>query len=190
MSEGASLSQLFRAPRAGTPALTLAPHQLLWLGALLVVVALPQAVHLPLAIAVLGFALIGARLVLMRRDARRGDGRVTRVPSWALALLAVVVALAIRRSYGYFIGREPSIAFLFVLCGIKFLEAHARRDGTLIVCLAAFMLITPFLTSQTMGAAVLALPGVVLLGATLDVLARPPPRARAGWRGARPSRAP
>ncbi len=112
------------------------------------------------------------------------------MPSWALALFAIAVALAIRQTYGYFLGREPSIAFLFVLCGIKFLEARGRRDGTLIACLAAFMLITPFLDSQTMSAAALALPGIVMLGGTLDVLAcsgegaTPPPTWRAPLRRA------
>ncbi|MEO5764202.1 MAG: DUF3488 and transglutaminase-like domain-containing protein [Casimicrobiaceae bacterium] len=183
MSATLSLPRRLFARTPQPPADRLSPHQLRWLGVLLVAVALPQAVHLPIAIAVLGLALVGARFVLLRRDARRGDARGWHVPSWALALLAIVVALAIRRSYGYFIGREPSIAFLFVLCGIKFLEAHARRDGSLIACLAAFMLITPFLSTQTMGTAALALPGVVVLGATLDVLARPDSTmAAGGWR--------
>ena len=168
-----SPSRLFRAHRPHAAVDTLSPRQLRWLGALLVAVALPQAVHLPLGIAVLGLALVGARLVLLQYDLRRGNARGWHVPSWALAVFAILVALAIRRWYGYFIGREPSIAFLFVLCGIKFLEARARRDGTLIACLAAFMLITPFLTSQTMGAAALALPGIVIFGGALDVLARP-----------------
>jgi protein-glutamine gamma-glutamyltransferase len=175
-----SLPRMFLARTPRAPADVLSPRQLCWLGALLVAVALPQAVHLPVGIAVLGLALVACRFVLLRRDVRRGDARGWHVPSWALALFAVAVALAIRRSYGYFIGREPSIAFLFVLCGIKFLEAHARRDGTLIVCLAAFMLITPFLTSQTMGAAVLAVPGVLILGGALDVLARPAHAAATG----------
>jgi protein-glutamine gamma-glutamyltransferase len=171
-------SLLARTPHA--PADRLSPRQLRWLGALLFAVALPQAVHLPVGIALLGLALVGARFALLWRDERRGDARGWHVPSWALALFAVVVALAIRRWYGYFIGREPSIAFLFVLCGIKFLEAHARRDGTLIVCLAAFILITPFLSSQTMSAAFLAVPGIVILGGALDVLARPAHAAAAG----------
>ena len=160
------------------------PLQLRWLGALLIAALIPQALHLPVAIAALGLALVGARFVLLHREARGGSAGEWRVPSWALALLALVVALAIRRSYGYFLGREPSIAFLFVLCGIKFLEARARRDGTLILCLAAFVLITPFLTSQTMLAAALAVPGIVVLGGALDVLARPAqgPAAAADWR--------
>ncbi|MET0345299.1 MAG: hypothetical protein ABW218_03460, partial [Casimicrobiaceae bacterium] len=80
-----SLSQLFRAPKPRTPADTLSPRQLRWLGALLVAVALPQAVHLPVGVAVLGLALVGARLFLLQRDLRRGKARGWHVPSWALA---------------------------------------------------------------------------------------------------------
>src|SRR5205823_8634646 len=69
---------------------------------------------------------------------------------------------------------EPSVAFLFVLCGIKFVEARARRDGTLIVCLATFLLITPFLSSQSMFVAACTIPALLILGGALDALERSP----------------
>src|SRR5437762_5126021 len=43
----------------------LSPIQVRWLGALLVAALLPQAVHLPLGIAVLGLALIALRVLLI-----------------------------------------------------------------------------------------------------------------------------
>ena len=183
-SRAADAFARFIGTRVPTGEARMSPRQVRWLGALLIAVQIPQALHLPAAIALLGIALVAARFVLLHREATGNGAGEWRVPSWALALGALVVALAIRRSYGYFLGREPSIAFLFVLCGIKFLEARARRDGTLILCLAAFVLITPFLTSQTMLAAALALPGIVVFGGALDVLARPAegPGAAIGWR--------
>ena len=182
----ASLSRFFGVRPIAPGDGVLVPRQLRWLGALLFAVQLPQTLHLPLGISVLGLGLVALRLFLVQRAARRPGKRSLAVPSWALALFAIAVALAIRQAYGYFLGREPSIAFLFVLCGIKFLEARGRRDGTLIACLAAFMLITPFLDSQTMSAAALSLPGIVMLGGALDVLARgggaAGPPAAASWR--------
>jgi transglutaminase-like putative cysteine protease len=152
-------------PRRGD---ALTTTQIAWLGALLAATQLPQAVHLPRGIALLGIALTGLRLLLLRF--RRASA--LRPPSWALALFAAVVAYAIYRMYGYFLGREPSVAFLYVLAGIKFLEARARRDGTLIVCLASFLLITPFLVDQSMAAAAAALPALLVLGGALDTLQR------------------
>ena len=57
----------------------------------------------------------------------------------------------------------------------------------LLVCLACFLLITPFFYSQSLLAALAALPAVVLVGVALDVLHRPPAGlANAGfaWRPA------
>jgi transglutaminase-like putative cysteine protease len=163
-------------------ALTVA--QLRWLGALLLAAQVPQAVHLPAGLALLGLGLTGLRFLLLWRDRAHGGAPLAPIPSWALALLAVPVAFAIYRTYGYLLGREPSVAFLFVLCSIKFLEARVRRDGTLVVCLAAFLLITPFLSSQTMLAAAAALPALLVLGGALDALERTPagPAQRANWR--------
>jgi transglutaminase-like putative cysteine protease len=148
--------------------------QLRWLGALLLAAQLPQAVHLPAGIALLGMGLVGARFLMLRHDRGRMGAPLARIPSWALALFALFVAFVIYRTYGYFLGREPSVAFLFVLAGIKFLEARVRRDGTLLACLAAFLLITPFLSSQTMLAAAAAVPALLALGGALDALARAP----------------
>src|SRR6185437_13841794 len=64
-------------------------------------------------------------------------------------------------------------AFLFVLIGIKFLEVRTLRDGTLLVCLAIFLAITPFFYSQSLLAGFAALPAVLAVGAALESLATP-----------------
>ena len=148
--------------------------QIRWLGVLLVCAQLPQAPHLPLWIAAFGMLLVALRFALLRRDRLRPDVPPARIPSWTLVLFAVAAALAVRASYGYLLGRDPSVAFLFILVGIKFLETRTVRDGTLLVALASFLLVTPFFRSQSPFAALAALPALVVLGATLDALACAP----------------
>jgi len=87
---------------------------------------------------------------------------------------AAAMAGVIRWHYGYFLGREPCVAFLCVLVATKFVEARNTRDGALLVCLASFLLVTPFFYSQSLLAAIAALPALLLVGAAFDVLSRPP----------------
>lgn len=156
--------------RTAVPATLLVPAQVASLGILLVAAQLPQAIYLPLWVSLLGVVLVALRFALLRVE--RGGARTTsRIPSWALALVAVGIAFAIRKSYGYFVGRDPCVAFLFVLIGIKFLEVRTLRDGTLLVCLAFFLLITPFFYSQSIVAGIVALPAVLASGAALESLA-------------------
>jgi transglutaminase-like putative cysteine protease len=159
---------IFRKPAREAPPLS--PRKVKWLGALLLAAQLPQAPHLPIWVAITGLVLVGVRLFLLRRDPLRPDAPPARIPSWALAVFAVVTALALRQSYGYFVGRDPSVAFLYILVAIKFLETRTSRDGGLLVCLACFLTMTPFFYSQSLFAALAAVPAVVLVGATLDVL--------------------
>ena len=169
------------------PAQRLAPAQVASLGILLIAAQLPQAVYLPLWVGVLGVALVLLRFWLLRREkrqARRGapaPGRRVQgepiVPAFALALGAVAIAFLIRKQFGYFVGRDPCVAFLFVLVGIKFLEVRTLRDGTLLVCLAIFLLITPFFYSQSLLAGFAALPAVLAAGAALEALAARDPSA-------------
>ncbi|MEO8487341.1 MAG: DUF3488 and transglutaminase-like domain-containing protein [Betaproteobacteria bacterium] len=161
-----------RRVRLASPTLT--ATQIRWLGAMLVAVQLPQAPHLPLWIAAFGLLLVGLRLALLRRDRLRPDAPSARIPSWTLVIFAVIAALAVRASYGYLLGRDPSVAFLFILVAIKFLETRTVRDGSLLVALASFLLVTPFFRSQSPFAALAVLPALVVLGATLDALARSP----------------
>ena len=49
-----------------------------------------------------------------------------------MLILPTVTAVALRQSYGYLVGRDPSVAFLYVLVAIKFLETRTARDGTVV----------------------------------------------------------
>nr|MBA3777182.1 DUF3488 domain-containing transglutaminase family protein [Betaproteobacteria bacterium] len=157
-----------------TRAHAITPPQIRWLGALLIAAQLPQAVHLPIWVALAGFTLVLVRLALLERNRARPHAKPARIPSWALVVFAIAAAGAVKMSFGYLLGREPSIAFLYILVGIKFLETRTTRDGALLCCLACFLLITPFLYSQSLFAALAALPALLIVGATLDALNRVP----------------
>lgn len=148
----------------------LTPSQIACLGILLLAAQLPQAAHLPIWVALLGIALVALRFVFLRHDRIHPLAAPARIPSWALALIALAIAFMIRRSYGYFVGRDPCVAFLYTLVGIKFLEVRSLRDGTLLICLAIFLLITPFFYNQSLLAGVAALPAVLAAGAALESL--------------------
>jgi hypothetical protein len=85
-----------RAPTVVSSALT--PAQIGSLGVLLVAAQLPQAVHLPIWVALFGIALVVLRFVLLRRDRARPSATPARIPSWALAVFALAIAFAIRKS--------------------------------------------------------------------------------------------
>jgi hypothetical protein len=44
---------------------------------------------------------------------------------------------------------SPGSALLFLMAGLKFMETRTERDGTLIICLAAFLALTQFLYGQS-----------------------------------------
>ena len=157
-----------------TRAHAITPPQIRWLGALLLSAQLPQAVHLPIWVALFGITLVLVRLALLERNRMRPHAKPARIPTWALVIFAIATAGALKLSFGYVLGREPSVAFLYILVGIKFLETRSTRDGALLCCLACFLLITPFLYSQSLFAAVAALPALLIVGATLDALNRVP----------------
>ncbi|HET9668673.1 MAG TPA: DUF3488 and transglutaminase-like domain-containing protein [Casimicrobiaceae bacterium] len=161
--------------------------QVVNLGILLALAQLPLTPNVPLWVAISGMAFIALRLVLVHRARRRKSATTPHVPPWLLALVAVALAFLIRYTYGYFVGRDPCVAFLFVLVGIKFVEMRTLRDGTLLVCLAIFLLVTPFFYSQSMAAAFFALPAIAAVGAALDALAERDAQAtfasvRRAWR--------
>ena len=169
MSARSAPTRRLRAP----PRSPLSAAQIRWLGVFLLATMLPQAPYVPIWVAGFGTMLVALRMLLLHGDRIRVDAKPARISSWALALFAVASGIAIRQSFGYFLGRDPCVAFLFVLAGIKYLEARTARDGTLLVCLASFQIITPFFYSQSLLAALAAVPGLAALGATLQVLARP-----------------
>ncbi|HZQ60801.1 MAG TPA: DUF3488 and transglutaminase-like domain-containing protein [Casimicrobiaceae bacterium] len=156
-------------------------RQVRWLGTLLLAVQLPQAYAMPVWIAIAGMALVVFRIWLQSRSVMERERVLARIPPYVLALFALATGLAVRQSFGIFLGRDPCVAFLFVLVGIKYLEARTVRDGTLLVCLASFLLVTPFFYNQSLLAGLAAVPALVLLASCLQLLA-PPGNVRVEYR--------
>ena len=168
------LARMTRRRRRAASRPSLTPAQIRWLGLFLFATQVPQAPFVPMWVAGFGVMLIVLRLLFLHRDRTRADAKPARIPSWALAFFAVAAGVAIRESFGgVFLARDPCVAFLFVLAGIKYLEARTARDGTLLVCLGCFEIVTPFFYSQSLLAALLALPPLAALGIVLQVLAQP-----------------
>jgi transglutaminase-like putative cysteine protease len=160
-----------RAP--GTP---LSRSQLAWLAALVVLAQVPLWTHLRLWIVIAGSGLVVARMMLPA-----DHPPPARLRRWLLPLLALAVALSIRWDFGYFMARDPCVAFLYVLVGIKFVEAKSPRDGGLLMCLALFLALTQFFYGQSIIAAAIALPAVLVLGGALAAL-RDAPAATTEWK--------
>ena len=112
---------------APAPATPLSRWQLAWLAALVVLAQVPLWTHLRLWIVIAGSGLVALRIALPAD--RPPPARLRR---WLLPLLALAVGLGIRWDFGYFLARDPCVAFLYVLVSIKFVEAKSPRDGGLL----------------------------------------------------------
>ncbi len=157
------------------PGPPLVRSQLGWVAALIVFAQLPLWSRLPLWVVAVGSGLVAARLLLPP------DHPVpTRVRRWLLPTLALLVAIGVRVTYGYFLARDPCVAFLYALVGVKFLESRDARDGALLACLALFLLLTQYFYSQSIVSAALSLPAVFVLGGTMAAL-REAPKPHARW---------
>lgn len=158
------LPKLSRSPTTTTvDARTLAA-----LATVLFLVQFPHIFHLPLWVSVLGGTLIGLRLWLHHRP----DIKALRIvlSPITVTLIAAATAILLRFDYGYSFGRDPSVAFLFVLVAAKFAEIRRASDATLLLCLAAFLLLTQYFYSQTILAALFTLPAIVALAFALSIL--------------------
>jgi len=129
------------------------------LAALALVIA-PHVLRLPVWVTA-GCLLAAAwRLLNLHRN-RALPGRGTRL------LLTGAALAGLWLSYGNPFGRDPGIAMLIMMLGLKLLEMRSRRDVMVTVFMAYFLVITNFLHSQSMFMAVYMLGAVLAITATL-----------------------
>jgi hypothetical protein len=158
------LPKIGRAPTtAGMDARTLYA-----LATVLLLVQLPHILHLPIWVSLTGAGLVVLRLLLLHEPDRK-TLRFLLSPI-TITLLAAATAFLIRLDFGYSIGRDPSVAFLFVLVAAKFAEIRRASDATLLLCLAAFLLLTQYFYSQTILSALITIPAIVALAYALSIL--------------------
>jgi transglutaminase-like putative cysteine protease len=154
---------------APDPAVSLA--NVSWLLGSLFLVAVPHLERLPLWVPVWSALLFGWRLHL----ANRGLGLP---PRWLLLPLALAGAAGVFLSFGTIFGRNPGVALLTLLIGLKLLETRSLRDANLVVFLGYFLVITNFLYSQTIPTAIYLLGVVFVITLTLlrlNCASEPPP---------------
>ncbi|MDH5512571.1 MAG: DUF3488 domain-containing protein, partial [Gammaproteobacteria bacterium] len=130
------------------------------------VVVAPHAGELPLWI-IAAFALGGAWRYGIETYQWYRPGKLVRLGLMLLLLVAVF------RQYHTVLGRDPGMALLITLIGLKFLELKTRRDH--VVCLFVFYLIIlgSFLYSQSLWIGAWALLAVAVCTAALVHLAQP-----------------
>jgi transglutaminase-like putative cysteine protease len=126
----------------------------------------PHALELPLWIIAVFAAAATWRYLCEHRGWYR-PGRLVRT-----ALLLLVLA-AIYRKYGTLLGRDPGVAMLITLLGLKFLELKTVRDYFLSLFLFYLVILSSFLYSQSLWLGAWALLAVIVCTAGLIQLVQP-----------------
>jgi transglutaminase-like putative cysteine protease len=105
-------------------------------------VLLPHAANLPLPVSLFLFALLGWRLISLRLP-RLLPGR------WLLIPVTLASVLLIYSQHQTLLGRDAGVSLLSVMLVLKTLEVRKRRDLTVTVYIAYFVIVTQFLFNQS-----------------------------------------
>jgi len=106
----------------------------------------PHTAHLPIWTSIQCAALLLWRGWLTFRGLRMP-------PKWLLLSVSVIALGTTYLSFHRFFGREPGVAMVILLLGLKLLEMHAKRDLFVVVLVSFFVMLTNFFYSQSMGTA-------------------------------------
>jgi transglutaminase-like putative cysteine protease len=132
-----------------------------WLSATLILVVLPHVPRLAWWISLSFFVLVGLRYWITHRQKS--------LPAYGLLFtLALLLLLGIFLSYGTWFGRDAGIGLLVALCGLKLLEMNSPRDVFLLSFLSYFLIVTNFLYSQSIPAALYM--SIVMIIATVTLM--------------------
>ena len=152
------LSWPVRQRRATPSVTTLTRQQCAWLLAAAALSLAPHVSWLPAWIMGFGFALLGWRSLLLWRGSAPP-------PRLVLLALAIAAAIGVRAEFDHFFGKDPGVALLALLLGLKLLEVRVTRDALAAVLLCFFLQLSLFFEDQSIPVAGLA------LAATLSGLA-------------------
>lgn len=137
------------------------------LAAVLLLSQLPHIPHLPIWVSLLGASVVSIKILAHHKPSKFLNLLLSPVGTM---VIAVGAALLIRAHYGYIIGRDPCVAFLFILVSCKFAEVRKSSDSTLLLCLAGFLLLTQYFYSQSIVSALVTFPAVLALGNALAII--------------------
>jgi len=135
------------------------------LGITVLLSQLPLLLHLPLWLTLPGMGLVFAKL-------RMGHQSKPLLPPTLTVVFVLLSVIAVFANYGYLFGRDPCVAFLFLLLSFKYVETKKNYDASLLIILCAFLLITQFFFQQSLTSAILCIPAMYFVGLTLFVLQR------------------
>ncbi len=148
------------------PNVSLGRDQGLWLMAAAAVSLAPHATRLPGWLSALcGLLLAWRALLLWQRQ--RPPARLV------VLLLAIAAGVSVWSEFGHLLGKDPGVAMLAVLLGLKLLEIRAARDIRAAVLLCFFLQLAVFFEDQSLGVAALSLCGTLLSVITLLALVDP-----------------
>lgn len=116
----------------------------------------PHTAHLPIWISVQSVALLLWRGWITFRGLRMP-------PQWVLLPVSAIGLGSAYLSFHHFFGREPGVAMVILLLGLKLLEMHAKRDLFVVVLVSFFVMLTNFFYSQSMGTAFLMLLALIAM---------------------------
>jgi transglutaminase-like putative cysteine protease len=143
-------------------------HRTVWLAVSLLMVLAPHAPRMPLWISALFVVFVAWRLYTVMSGRRVP-------PRYLLGAVCVAMLAAVYLSYGTLTGRSAGVALLTLLAGMKILETRTLRDAYAALFLGFFLVITNFLSSQSIPAGLYMLGVVVVMTAALiAITAREP----------------
>jgi protein-glutamine gamma-glutamyltransferase len=114
----------------------------IWLLISLILVSIPHITRLPFWVPLVLVSLLALRYFAITKWAKLPSATVQ-------LLLALLVVAGIFIHYKTLMGRDPGVALLVALCGLKFIEMKNKRDALLLCFLGYFLIITNFLYSQS-----------------------------------------
>ena len=150
-------------------------RQGLWLLGAAALTLAPHASWLPGWMSGLCAALLAWRGLLLWRGSQAP-------PRLILMLLTLAAGIGVRVEFGHFFGKDPGVALLALLLGLKLLEVRAARDIRATVLLCFFLQLALFFEDQSLPIAALALCATVLALAALVALTDPQGRDAARLR--------
>lgn len=121
---------------------SLTPWLQLQLYVLTGLVLLPHVAHMPIAVSLFLFIALAWRLLSLKKP-RLQPGR------WLLVIITLIGVFLIYSQHQTLIGRDAGVSLLSVMLVLKTLEVRKRRDLTVTVYIAYFVIVTQFLYDQS-----------------------------------------